>query len=610
MARLDTPPPEGGEIPLTESDGTRTRRWITSVSTRRDAKLQPVFDKPDNSESETHQDPITPPGSTSPWIDNDVEFIALLRRALRDCDQRCHSIGSTNSETEVSCQQAALRTLMTEIDDDLLLNRDIRTVTSTLSIPDEEKANIVQLYCNAWRATNVDIAAQHDAMVPMGAHEGQPHDTASTCAVFGGQGLRCDCLQELRDMARNYATLVEDLLRDSSRLLAGLSATDATTRQYFRQGFDVASWLEHPEQAPDDQYLRAAPVSAPLIGLVQLTRYAIACKTLGVTPGQFCAQLSATTGHSQGIITAAAIASATDWPSYHQAMQTALTTLFWIGMRTQQVWNSAGGCSPVSAAMQQDALDHDERAPSPMLNIKGLTRAALQECLHATNRYLGTPRTGGDKDQAAPGLKICMVNGPRHFVVSGRPHHLYGLNLQIRKVKRLQAHGEARGQAGNTLAITSKFLDVSVPFHSTAVAAAVALVLRDIENLHLLRAALRIPVIGPEEAADLRASPYDGANNVLPQLVKLVVSKTVDWDMTLQVTRQQSAMSAPKQQDESTLMLDFGPGGVHGISSLLKGSTASNALGAHNYTGLEDDEAIAQQGMTAFIVGAWSDGKP
>jgi hypothetical protein len=41
-------------------------------------------------------------------------------------------------------------------------------------------------------------------------------------------------------------------------------------------------WLQDRDAQPDTDYLVSAPVSLPLIGLVQLAHYMVTCKVLGL----------------------------------------------------------------------------------------------------------------------------------------------------------------------------------------------------------------------------------------------------------------------------------------------------------------------------------------
>ena len=125
--------------------------------------------------------------------------------------------------------------------------------------------------------------------------------------------------------------------RNSFLLLQTLSR-DPRAEKLYSKGLDVMTWLHDPESTPDVDYMVSAPVSFPLIGLVQLAHYTVTCKVLGLTPGQFRERISGTTGHSQGIVLAAATAAADSWESFDEIAISALTILFWIGSRSQQTY--------------------------------------------------------------------------------------------------------------------------------------------------------------------------------------------------------------------------------------------------------------------------------
>ncbi|KAJ1323380.1 fungal fatty acid synthase subunit beta [Microdochium nivale] len=619
MARTDTPPPECGDGSLAQADGDRSPPRAEQRLHGHDANLESKFDKIRMADSRFHSRPVSPPDSTSPLLDDHLELLTAFRAALQDsAAPPSNSCGNSPPESHPDLQHDASRSLVAEIDDNVLAGANVHAAASALQVLDDEKPPIVQSFNAARHAAGLEvIPQQHFASLTAIAGGGnRPLGEATpACAIFGGQGLRGDRVQELGELAQTYSSLINDLLEDAAELLAELSQTDAATRQHCHRGLDVLTWLRHPEQAPDAAYIRSAPVSAPLIGLVQLLQYAATCRTLDLTPGEFSTGLlSATTGHSQGIVTAAAVASATDWLSYRQAMRTALTTLFWIGVRTQQVWDSSslsssrgegGSRQSVSAAMLQDALDHDERAPSPMLSVRGLSRTSLQGCLRAANRYLGVAARGtaaedyhstnaGQLQQQQRNspcggwLEICMVNGPQQFVVSGPPRHLYGLNLQIRKAKQLLLlqvdsgdDDDDKAAAAAAALPSSKFLDVSAPFHSAHVGAAVALVVRDVAHLGISRAALAVPVLGTEQGEEGLVDP--GADNILALLVELAVSSKVDWARTMQ--------AATATAGGARVMLDFGPGGVNGIGSLAQENKTTSTT-------------------TSVVVGAWSGRRP
>ena len=99
-------------------------------------------------------------------------------------------------------------------------------------------------------------------------------------------------------------------------LLSSLSR-DPRPSKVYSKGLDLMRWLQDEESTLDLTYLPSAPVSFPLIGLVQLAHYYVTCKILSIKLGELRKGLAGTIGHSRGIVTAAAIASASTWDSFH-----------------------------------------------------------------------------------------------------------------------------------------------------------------------------------------------------------------------------------------------------------------------------------------------------
>src|SRR5690606_7295383 len=139
------------------------------------------------------------------------------------------------------------------------------------------------------------------------------------------------------------------------------------------KGFDVLSWLNNVDSTPDVQYLLSAPVSLPLIGLLQLTHYAITCKVLGVEPGEL--KFAGITGHSQGIVTAAAVSIAKGWDQFYIVGKDALRILFWIGCRSQQTYPRTS----LTPAVLRDSIDAGEGNPSPMLSVRDLSEEQIRK---------------------------------------------------------------------------------------------------------------------------------------------------------------------------------------------------------------------------------------
>ena len=74
------------------------------------------------------------------------------------------------------------------------------------------------------------------------------------------------------------------------------------------EGFDVAAWLEDPARTPSASYLASAAVSYPMVGLVQMGHYMAMLGDTGKTHEELVGLFKGATGHSQGIVSAVAIA--------------------------------------------------------------------------------------------------------------------------------------------------------------------------------------------------------------------------------------------------------------------------------------------------------------
>ncbi|RGP78617.1 fatty acid synthase beta subunit dehydratase [Fusarium longipes] len=471
---------------------------------------------------------------------------SMLEVMLEYADRVTQMIMSPGAENIVA-HRDLLRLLVDYIEQTILATRNIHTVVAAFPITNSEKSRLLCSYYEALHAADLSPSLQENGL--FGSSTGGASTDIYT--IFGGQGLRSNSLEELRELRDTYPSMARELIYDLTTLLDNLSKTDDITSQLLPQGLKVLSWLDDSAQVPDPTYLSSAPVSVPLIGLVQLVNYEIVCRTLGLTPGQLCNRIAGTTGHSQGIITAAATVAANDWFSWRESTHAALTTLFWIGIRTQQTWDSQFRINTISEAMTQDSIDHGERKPSPMLSVRGLAREELQTCIDATRRYL---RDGGH-DWA-----ISMTNGPRHFVVSGPPTYLYGLNLQIRKRKKLYTQ---KSSADKAHAVGSTFLEVSVPFHSSWLKKAVPMIQNDLKDvwLHSSHAKIKVPVFSTENGQDINQGQ---GSNILHELVDLVVCRGLNWANATANLYPEHALGI-----RSPTVLDFGPGGVHGISSLF-----------------------------------------
>jgi hypothetical protein len=133
---------------------------------------------------------------------------------------------------------------------------------------------------------------------------------AGIAATFGGQGY--SYIDEARKLYADPATssFMETVLE---AVVAEANSPEAIEAAAHPAGFDVSTWLEDPAKTPSSAYLASAPVSYPLVGLVQIAHYVSTLSTVGKKHEEMCALLKGATGHSQGVVAAVAVAcSSTD----------------------------------------------------------------------------------------------------------------------------------------------------------------------------------------------------------------------------------------------------------------------------------------------------------
>lgn len=428
--------------------------------------------------------------------------------------------------------EEALKLVLNEFERAFLRGNEVHALAAALPGNNEKKLEVIRSYYAARAATNRAIRPHESALFRAAGDE-----SAKIYAIFGGQGNIEEYFDELRVLYKTYPSLVEELVTSAAELLQTLSQ-DPRAEKLYVKGLDVMGWLQHPESTPDVDYLVSAPVSFPLIGLVQLAHYSVTCKVLGLTPGQFRESLSGTTGHSQGIVLAAAISSADSWDSFEKIALGALTLLFWIGARSQQIYPRTS----LAPSVLQDSIDHGEGVPTPMLSIRDLSVAQVQEHIDVTNQYLPENRH----------IAVSLINSARNVVVTGPPISLYGLNVQLRKVKAPTGLDQTRIPfTDRKIRFINRFLPITSPFHSKYLIDATALIDEDLKDIKIPSKGLSIPVYDTNTGKDIR----EIGGNIVPTLVRLITQDTVNWE---------KATVFPK----ATHVLDFGPGGVSGLGVL------------------------------------------
>ena len=429
--------------------------------------------------------------------------------------------------------EEVLKLILNEFERAFLRGNDVHALAASLPGIHQKKLAVVQSYYAARASTNRPIRPHQSALFRAAGD-----DEALLYTVFGGQGNIEEYFDELREVYTTYPSFVETLVLSSAETLKSL-ARDPRAEKMYPKGLDVMRWLNNKDTQPDTDYLVSAPVSLPLIGLVQLAHYTVTCKSMGVTPGEVREHIKGTTGHSQGIIAAAAIASVDSWESFDRAAKDALIMLFWIGSRSQQAYPKTS----LAPSILQDSVEHGEGTPTPMLSIRDLPRSTIQEHINATNHHLPKNRH----------IAISLINSARNFVVTGPPISLYGLNLRLRKVKAPTGLDQTRIPfTERKVRFVNRFLPITAPFHSPYLVEAYKHIQEDLKDLKLPSKRLGIPVFDTNTGIDLRA---ENSHDIVPALVRMITQDPVNWEKATVFTK-------------ATHIIDFGPGGISGLGVL------------------------------------------
>ncbi|VUC37904.1 unnamed protein product [Clonostachys rosea] len=429
--------------------------------------------------------------------------------------------------------EEVLKLIINEFERAFLRGNEVHALAVTLPGIVSKKLEIVRSYYFARSVSNRAIKP-HESALFRASDDG----SASVFTIFGGQGNIEEYFEELRELYQTYPTFIGELITSAAELLQSLSNEPSAEKTYAK-GLDIMTWLTDPDSTPDVDYLVSAPVSFPLIGLVQMAHYEVTCRILGLDPGQFRERLAGSTGHSQGIVMAAATAAAASWESWREIATSTLTILFWIGARSQQSFP----VTSMTPTMLSESLEHGEGTPTPMLSIRDLSQAEVQKHIDATNQYLPADRH----------ISVSLINSPRNLVVTGPPTSLYGLNSQLRRVKAPTGLDQTRiPHTERKVRFSNRFLPISAPFHSKYLAEATSLIDEDLKDISIDASELGIPVFDTNNGSDLRESVK---GNLVPTLVRLITRDPVNWE---------KATIFP----DASHIIDFGPGGISGLGIL------------------------------------------
>ncbi|KAF5864599.1 hypothetical protein ETB97_007157 [Aspergillus alliaceus] len=452
-----------------------------------------------------------------------------------------------------------LVTAVETFEKDILRNREVHGVLKELDASAEIKSAILAAYIQARHALRkLSRPAKPQSSLLLAAQEKK----VLLYTVFGGQGNDEHYFDELRTVYHTYTPLVHDLILSASSMLQRQSLEDRFSR-FYHQGLDIIAWLEHSERAPEPAYLISAPLSMPLIGLLQLAWYRVIGRVLGATPAQIQAAVAGTSGHSQGIVTATVTAVAQSWTQFDNLALDALRLLLAIGAYSQEHFAVA----ELPPAIVADAEAHGEGFPGPMLSVVDCPLDQLRKYVDAVNAHLPEDAR----------IAVALINGPQSAVLAGPPLSLHGFNVWLRGVKAPVKGAQHRVPFSlRKPEISNRFLPITAAFHSSYLADVSDAVLASVPDLTITGEDLRIPVFCTRTGNDLRCR---GKQNLIPDLVAMITEQELVWP---------KATTFP----DATHIIDFGPGGLSGIGTLtnrLKDGTGVRTILATVAEGLNPD---------------------
>ncbi|KAJ6023715.1 Acyl transferase/acyl hydrolase/lysophospholipase [Penicillium herquei] len=419
-------------------------------------------------------------------------------------------------------------------DRDILLQREIHGVVFALEISPDVQSDILAAYVRARYALRRVSRPTAPSALLTAAQERK----ARLFAVFGGQGNDEAYFEDLRTLWRTYRPLVEDLILSASGMLQREALEDGISR-FYHSGMEIITWLEHPDRTPPTSYLIGAPISMPLIGLLQLAWYRVVGRVVGATPAQLQTALAGTTGHSQGIIPATVIAVAQSWTQFDVLALDALRLLLAIGTGSQDQFVVA----QLPPAVVADAEAHGEGLPGPMLSVADCPINQTIAYVAAVNEYL----------PADARIEVALINGPSHAVLAGPPLSLHGFNVWLRALKSPTKGAQHRIPFSQRKPeIQTRFLPITTAFHSSYLTDVAPGVLERVADFTITGDQLRIPVFCTRTGTDLRKY---GSANLIPRLIELITTQEVVWPR---------AVHFPG----ATHILAFGPDGASGIGAL------------------------------------------
>jgi fatty acid synthase subunit beta len=332
-------------------------------------------------------------------------------------------------------------------------------------------------------------------------------------AVFGGQGESSrTCVKEFQELYIAYKPMLRRLIGVIGPCLYDLSTKREFSSYYKGRRLDLEAWISDPTVAPEVEFISSAPVSVPFIGALSIARYCVACRVMGLSPGELRSVLHAATGHSQGILAAIAISVSDSWDTLYQYAHRIVEVLFRLGWEC----HDAAPCGTVPSNLAEAA---EANEPSYMLSIRGIPKGKVVQ-------YLDDANKGLPKDKR---LYLSLVNAQDHFVTAGPVESLLHLENYLANLSGTD-HDQTRIPFGSRKpCIQRHFLPASTPFHTPYLTKAAEKIKAHFADCPIYSEQLMIPVYHTETGLDLREQP----GNILALAIDAIASAQCDWPSTL-----------------------------------------------------------------------------
>ncbi|KAJ1723862.1 fatty acid synthase alpha subunit Lsd1 [Coemansia erecta] len=343
-------------------------------------------------------------------------------------------------------------------------------------------------------------------------------------------------LAELRRLVSIYQPLVGEYVEQMSDFLHRESQ-DQQISHCYPQGFQVAEWVSGNEAAtvPSATYVDSEPVVAPLVGLVQLVRFAIVCRVLNLSAEQLAKRIKSLAGHSHGIVVAAAVSMMSgsaqpDQQQLVQASQTALGTLMLGGCLPQMVCPQPPKRSHRGSKDDDEEMENGAGTSTSMLAVGGVARYVADAVVSKYN----------DFHRLNPAAKVYMAMGntDTRFVVAGNEAWL----AQFVSIVRGKAASASDGDQ-ETIPFMQRKPQVTLKFMPAAAGAFHTPHMADVVGRHTAyartkgwvfdTASMQTAVVAPDgSCADIRTLAND-SGDLTDAIAEFMYTRPVEWAAAL-----------------------------------------------------------------------------